>query len=200
MTPAGLAKTRGTGEGLEHLLAGAVRRSGSLEGLYAAMKSKRYAHARLRRYAGRGAGLYIGSAAPAPLPAGAGASERGLELLRGLPCLPTPRWRGWKKERGLRCCGGGPRGGGGSGGAVPPRAAAVRAELHPKAGPALRRGAAAEQMDKTCAAPVKQTVQFWACGQIAQERKPGFDRMNKGLAKNKRSCERNVKLLHFCLF
>lgn len=84
MTPAGLAKTRGTGEGLEHLLAGAVRRSGSLEGLYAAMKSKRYAHARLRRYVLDAALGYTSELPPLPPYLQVlGASGRGLELLRG---------------------------------------------------------------------------------------------------------------------
>lgn len=51
LTPAQLADTRGCTEGLQHRLAAAVRGAGSLEELYAAAKTKRYAHARLRRLA-----------------------------------------------------------------------------------------------------------------------------------------------------
>ena len=51
MGPEQMAGTRGTAEGLEHRLAAAARCAQDLEGLYAAMKTKRYAHARLRRYA-----------------------------------------------------------------------------------------------------------------------------------------------------
>ena len=50
MTPDRLARTRGTGEGLEYRLAAALRTATGLEELYGAMKTKRYAHARLRRY------------------------------------------------------------------------------------------------------------------------------------------------------
>lgn len=50
MTPQQIARTRGTGEGLEYLLANSVRTAGTLDEVYTQMKSKRYAHARLRRY------------------------------------------------------------------------------------------------------------------------------------------------------
>ena len=45
------ARVRGVNEGLENRLAAAVRRAGTLEELYDAMKTKRYSHARLRRLA-----------------------------------------------------------------------------------------------------------------------------------------------------
>ena len=51
MGPERLAGTRGAGEGLDRRLAVALRTAGSLEGLYAGMKTRRYAHARLRRLA-----------------------------------------------------------------------------------------------------------------------------------------------------
>lgn len=44
-----LAGTRGVNEGLEHRLAAALQTAASLEELYDGMKTKRYAHARLRR-------------------------------------------------------------------------------------------------------------------------------------------------------
>ncbi len=50
MTTDELGKTRGTKEGLENLLANTLRSACTLEEVYAGMKSKRYAHARLRRY------------------------------------------------------------------------------------------------------------------------------------------------------
>ena len=49
-TPDQIARTRGTGEGLEYLLAKSLKTACTLEQLYDRMKSKRYAHARLRRY------------------------------------------------------------------------------------------------------------------------------------------------------
>lgn len=79
-----LARTRGTAEGLEHLLKNAVRTATSLQGLYDAMKSKRYAHARLRRYALDAALGYTNElpAAPPYLHVLA-ANDAGLALLRG---------------------------------------------------------------------------------------------------------------------
>ncbi len=44
-----LARIRGAGEGLDRRLAAALRTAGSLQQLYAGMKTRRYAHARLRR-------------------------------------------------------------------------------------------------------------------------------------------------------
>lgn len=46
-----LARIRGAGEGLDRRLAAALRTAGSLQQLYAGMKTRRYAHARLRRLA-----------------------------------------------------------------------------------------------------------------------------------------------------
>lgn len=84
LAPGDIARTRGTGEGLEYLLANAVRRSGSLPQLYSAMKSKRHAHARLRRYALDAALGYTGQlpALPPYLHVLA-ANGRGKALLRG---------------------------------------------------------------------------------------------------------------------
>lgn len=84
MSPEQLAATRGTAEGLEYRLAAAVRIAGDLDALYTAMKTKRYAHARLRRYAlcaalGYGANL---SQTPPYLHVLA-ANQAGLALLKG---------------------------------------------------------------------------------------------------------------------
>lgn len=51
MPPEKLAQTRGAGEGLDRRLFAALRKAKSLEELYAGMKTRRYAHARLRRLA-----------------------------------------------------------------------------------------------------------------------------------------------------
>ena len=45
-----IAKTRGTAEGLEHRLFNMLRNATNLQQLYDALKTKRYTHARLRRY------------------------------------------------------------------------------------------------------------------------------------------------------
>lgn len=84
MDPEQIARTRGTAEGLEYLLAKAVRNSGSLPELYAAMKSKRYAHARLRRYV-LAAALGYTDELPAlpPYVQILGAAPAGLKLLKG---------------------------------------------------------------------------------------------------------------------
>ena len=81
---AAFARTRGTAEGLEHLLENALRTAGTLTELYDGMKSKRYAHARLRRYA-LDAALGYTAALPAlpPYVHVLAANERGLALLRG---------------------------------------------------------------------------------------------------------------------
>lgn len=83
MSPEQLAATRGTGEGLEFLLAKAVRRSTSLPQLYEVMKSKRYAHARLRRYV-LAAALGYTDALPTlpPYLHVLGANKTGLALLK----------------------------------------------------------------------------------------------------------------------
>lgn len=84
MDAATLARTRGTAEGLEHLLENAVRAAVGLPGLYDAMKSKRYAHARLRRYV-LDAALGYTAALPAlpPYLHVLASNGRGLALLRG---------------------------------------------------------------------------------------------------------------------
>ena len=81
---AAFARTRGTAEGLEHLLENALHTAGTLTELYDGMKSKRYAHARLRRYA-LDAALGYTAALPAlpPYVHVPAANERGLALLRG---------------------------------------------------------------------------------------------------------------------
>ena len=84
MDAAAIARTRGTAEGLEHLLANAVRAAADLPGLYDAMKSKRYAHARLRRYVLAAALGYTGELpALPPYVHVLAANERGLALLQG---------------------------------------------------------------------------------------------------------------------
>lgn len=84
MSASEIAATRGTTEGLEHLLAGAVRTAPDLPHLYSAMKSKRYAHARLRRYV-LAAALGYTAALPQlpPYVHVLAANERGLGLLKG---------------------------------------------------------------------------------------------------------------------
>lgn len=79
-----LAQVRDTAEGLEHRLAAAVRQSGSLEELYTQMKTKRYAHARIRRYVLCAALDYHKDTPgqPAYLQVLA-ATQKGLQLLRG---------------------------------------------------------------------------------------------------------------------
>lgn len=51
LSPEKLAQTRGAGEGLDRRLFAALRTAKNLEELYAGMKTRRYAHARLRRLA-----------------------------------------------------------------------------------------------------------------------------------------------------
>ena len=85
MDAAALARTRGTAEGLEHLLENAVRAAVDLPGLYDAMKSKRYAHARLRRYVLDAAlGYTVALPALPPYLHVLAANGRGLALLRGV--------------------------------------------------------------------------------------------------------------------
>ena len=84
MDAAAIARTRGTAEGLEHLLENAVRAAADLPGLYDAMKSKRYAHARLRRYVLAAALGYTGELPTLPPYVHVlAANERGLALLQG---------------------------------------------------------------------------------------------------------------------
>ena len=84
MDAAAFARTRGTAEGLEHLLENGARAAGSLPELWGAMKSKRYAHARLRRYV-LDAALGYTDALPAlpPYLHVLAADAAGLALLRG---------------------------------------------------------------------------------------------------------------------
>lgn len=78
-----LAQTRGTAEGLEHLLFNALRNATTLPELYAAMKSKRHTHARLRRYV-LAAALGYTDALPSAVPYlhVLAANEAGLALLK----------------------------------------------------------------------------------------------------------------------
>lgn len=76
-------------EGLEHRLVRAAARAGSLEEFYALAKSKRYAHARIRRIALR---AFLGiRELPARVPylRVLGADARGLELLRQMKTRST---------------------------------------------------------------------------------------------------------------
>lgn len=90
MTTADFAGVRGVNEGLEHRLAAAVAKAGSLEELYSLLKCRRYAHSRLRRLV-----LDAALRVPARLPALppylrlVGASDAGVRLLRQTaPALP----------------------------------------------------------------------------------------------------------------
>lgn len=84
MPPQQIAKTRGTGEGLEYLLANALRSACTLEEVYAGMKSKRYAHARLRRYVLDAALRYTDELPKTPPYLHVlAANETGLSLLKG---------------------------------------------------------------------------------------------------------------------
>lgn len=76
-------------EGLEHRLVRAAARAGSLEEFYARSKSKRYAHARIRRIALR---AFLGiTALPEKVPylRVLGADQRGLGLLREMKARST---------------------------------------------------------------------------------------------------------------
>lgn len=74
---------RGANEGLNHRLAAAVRSSSSLEALYEAVKTKRYAHARVRRLVLDAALGYTPSLpATPPYLHVLGASETGLAVLK----------------------------------------------------------------------------------------------------------------------
>ena len=96
MTAAEFAAIPDCTEGLEHRLVRAAARAGSLEEFYGLAKSKRYAHARIRRIALR---AFLGiQAIPAHVPylRVLGADSRGLELLRemksraALPVITKP--------------------------------------------------------------------------------------------------------------
>jgi predicted nucleotidyltransferase len=83
MTPEQLAQIRGVNEGLEHRLARAVQQAASAAELYTLLKTKRYAHARLRRLA-LDAALGYTSALPAlpPYVHVLAANPTGLQVLR----------------------------------------------------------------------------------------------------------------------
>ena len=84
MTPAEAAQLPDVSEGLEHRLLRAARSADSLHALYAACKTRRYAHARIRRIA-LAALLGITAADRAGLPPYArvlGLNHRGREILR----------------------------------------------------------------------------------------------------------------------
>lgn len=84
MTAEQLRRVPDCGEGLEHRLLSAAGRAGSLEELYALAKSKRYAHARIRRVVLRAfLGLYD---IPERVPylRVLGMTDRGREVLRAL--------------------------------------------------------------------------------------------------------------------
>lgn len=84
MTVEQIARTRGTSEGLEHRLAKEVRSAGSLQQLYDGMKTKRYAHARIRRYALCAALGYTEDLSQTPPYLHIlGANQKGLALLKG---------------------------------------------------------------------------------------------------------------------
>lgn len=84
MTPQQISRTRGTGEGLEYLLANSVRTAKDLSGLYEQMKSKRYAHARLRRYVLDAALGYTNELPKEPPYIHVlAANSKGLDLLKG---------------------------------------------------------------------------------------------------------------------
>ena len=92
MDAAQLAAVRGVNEGLEYRLAQAVRQAGDLEGLYDALKTRRYAHARMRRLV-LDAALGFGRDLPArpPYIQVLGARRQALALCKtaALPCASS---------------------------------------------------------------------------------------------------------------
>ena len=102
-SPAQLAAARGAAEGLEHCLARSLRTAGDLTGLYAAMKSKRYAHARLRRYV-LAAALGYTNETPAlpPYLHMLAATPAGLALLKGA-ALPAGASLAKLEKQGAEC-------------------------------------------------------------------------------------------------
>ena len=83
MTAADMARTRGICEGLENRLFAASREAVSAQHLYDLLKTKRYAHARLRRLALDAALGYTDELPPLPPYVHVlGANERGLTVLR----------------------------------------------------------------------------------------------------------------------
>lgn len=83
MSPADFAQIRGVNEGLEFRLSAAVQAAATLGGLYDALKTKRYAHARMRRLV-LDAALGVTNHLPAlpPYLHVLGATETGLAVLK----------------------------------------------------------------------------------------------------------------------
>ena len=78
-----LAAVRGTSEGLENRLFAAVQTAKTADALYAALKTRRYAHSRLRRLALDAALGYTKAVnMPVPYVQVLGASARGISLLK----------------------------------------------------------------------------------------------------------------------
>lgn len=89
MTAEDFAQVRGVREGLEYRLADAVRGAVTLDGLYTALKTRRYAHARLRRLvldAALGYGEDLPALPPWVLVLGARAGAMPLTGAASLPC------------------------------------------------------------------------------------------------------------------
>lgn len=76
------AQTRGVSEGLEHRLAAALRTATSVEELYTTLKTKRYPHARLRRFVLDAALGIPGNLPPVPYLQVLGAKKAVLTLLK----------------------------------------------------------------------------------------------------------------------
>lgn len=87
MSEADFAALPDSGEGLSHRMYEAVRKADTLEGLYQMVKTKRYAHARIRRMVLWAALGLKESDRPAKVPylRVLGANERGREVLRAIP-------------------------------------------------------------------------------------------------------------------
>lgn len=89
MTEADFAAIADCTEGLEHRLVRSAAQAGSLEEFYALAKSKRYAHARIRRIALRAFLGMTGLPEQVPYLRVLGANVRGLELLREMKTRST---------------------------------------------------------------------------------------------------------------
>lgn len=103
MDAAGLRAVRGAAEGLENRLAAAVQGAGTLDELVQAMRTKRYATARLRRLVLDAALGYTGDLpALPPYLHVLGANETALRYcaahVRRLCCRCLIRWRIWRPE------------------------------------------------------------------------------------------------------
>lgn len=89
MTEADFAAIADCTEGLEHRLVRSATQAGSLEEFYALAKSKRYAHARIRRIVLRAFLGMTGLPEQVPYLRVLGANVRGLELLREMKTRST---------------------------------------------------------------------------------------------------------------